>query len=723
MEDSLKKYIRAAKSVLINNRSSAYTLPSSSLYPHQWNWDSGFIAIGYSHFDTEWAMKELESLFSAQWKNGMLPQIVFNKDKLGQYFPEPDFWQTELSPDAPEGFLTSGITMPPIHAVAVLKIYENSSNENKVAPFLQWIFPKLLSLHRYLYRERDYAGDGLIYIRHPWESGMDNSPTWDKVLKKIDLSHVKLPSYYRKDTKSGVSPEMRPTKEYYDYFVYLIELFKNEKYDEKEISKKCPFLVCGPLFNAILCASNEALMKISDILNEPYSEIEQWYNLTAESIRKRLYHKERGVFDAFDIRSGELLELETASGFMPIFGGAASREQADRIYQYLNSKSFCALHQGNCFTIPSFDTQKEGFKRENYWRGPVWININWMLSQGLRRYGFLQKADSLSRHILELPMRFGFSEYFDSFDGRGYGSKDFSWTASLFIDTAYEIYVKTRKGGFIDMTKSILIRDRLLNRTGEPFDVAGITISQEMLQAMKELKANYYTPEGTVDYESIKVSNEYRQYKGIIAALRKFDPSLLRDERQQLAFWINLYNTIVVDGIIETNVKESVKEVVGFFSKIKYIIGGNRFSPDDIEHGILRANKRKPSRPWRQFGIFNPKKRLSLKHLDPRVHFALVCGSRSCAPIKYYTPEGIYDELELATESFVNSSEVMIMPEENRVLISQIFKWYEPDFGGTSGAINFIQKYILDKDKKDFLERDIAHLGIDYLHYDWNLNK
>jgi hypothetical protein len=570
MQDTVNKYLKKAQSILNKNRSGSYTIPSSSLYPHQWNWDSGFIAIGYSHYHSAWAIKELQSLFSAQWKNGMLPQIVFNKERLGGYFPEPEFWQTELSSNAPDGFLTSGITMPPIHAVAALKIYENVNDGAEVKPFLEWIYPRLMSYHRYLYRERNPKGDGLIYIRHPWESGMDNSPAWDGVLKKIDLSGVKLPEYRRKDTSSGVSEDMRPTREYYDYFVYLLELFKKTGYDEREIEKDCPFLICGPLFNAILCASNEALIKIGDILNEPGDEIEEWYTLTAQSIRDRLYHKDHEIFDAYDIRAGKLLELETASGFIPLFGGAATPEQAGRIYQYLNSKSFCALHQGNCFTVPSFDTQKEGFKRENYWRGPVWININWMLAQGLRRYGFKQKADSLARNILELPMRFGFYEYFDSFDGRGYGSQNFSWTAALFIDTAYETYIKAVEGGR-SMNKKILIKEKILNKSEEPAGITGIKISQEMLRAIREIKANYYTTEGTVDYEAMRLSDEYREYRRTAASLRTFDPGLLRGEKEKLAFWINLYNTIVVDGIIEAGVKDSIREVSGFFSKIKYV--------------------------------------------------------------------------------------------------------------------------------------------------------
>jgi hypothetical protein len=551
---------------------------------------------------------------------------------------------------------------------------------------------------------------------------MDNSPAWDMVLDSIDLSGVNLPDYKRKDTESGVSVEMRPSKKYYDYFVYLLELFKKSGYAEKMIAGDCPFVIGGPLFNAILCASNEALIRISDILHEPYKEIEEWYALTAKSIREKLYHKEHGIFDAYDMRADTLLELETASGFMPVFGGAASSVQAARIYEYLNSKSFCALHQGNCFTIPSYDTRKEGFKRGNYWRGPVWININWMLSHGLRRYGFQQRADSLAHDILELPIRFGFFEYFDSFDGRGYGSGNFSWTASLFLDTAYETYLKTEEAG-VNTARTALRSDNILNGDVEPQVTPVNNISQKMLGAIKEIKGRYYTSRGNVDYASIRHSEEYEEYRKVAAGLRGLDLSLLTSENEKLAFWINLYNTIIVDGIIASGVKNSVQEVAGFFSKIKYMIGGYGFSPDDIEHGILRANRRKPMRLWKQFGPANPKRKFSLLRLDSRIHFALVCGSRSCAPIKYYTHEGIDEELDLAAQNFVNSSEVIMIPEENRILISQIFKWYKRDFGGRNGIFQFIEKYTLDDDKRIFLEKSGSRVKMDYLYYDWTLNK
>ena len=178
--------MRQAKKILKSNWSGSYTKPSPGLYPHQWNWDSAFIAMGYAHYNQKRAMKELRSLFENQWENGMVPQIVFNREALGHYFPEPDFWQV------PGGRLTSGITMPPLHAVACLHIYKHAGLRQKARNFLEDLFPKLLALHRYLYAFRDPEKSGLVYIRHPWESGLDNSPAWDgplrsMVVKKEDL--------------------------------------------------------------------------------------------------------------------------------------------------------------------------------------------------------------------------------------------------------------------------------------------------------------------------------------------------------------------------------------------------------------------------------------------------------------------------------------------------------------------------------------------------------
>ncbi len=79
-------YVERARGILEDNWTGRFTKPAPSLYPHQWNWDSGFIAIGKSYYDTSQARQEIETLFEAQWSNGMVPQIVFDPDRAGSLF-------------------------------------------------------------------------------------------------------------------------------------------------------------------------------------------------------------------------------------------------------------------------------------------------------------------------------------------------------------------------------------------------------------------------------------------------------------------------------------------------------------------------------------------------------------------------------------------------------------------------------------------------------------
>ncbi|MHC4140120.1 MAG: MGH1-like glycoside hydrolase domain-containing protein, partial [Planctomycetota bacterium] len=208
-----------------------------------------------------------------------------NREALGHYFPEPDFWQTELSPHAPETHLTSGITMPPVHAITAEKIYMNARNPRLVLPFLKRIYPRLLRLHEFLYRERDQKNEGLVYIRHPWESGIDNSPTWDGPLKQITVDKTLLPPYERKDLKHGVDPKMRPSDDDYDRYVYLVDLFRKSEYNEARISMVCPFLIQDPLFNSILCRANESLVHIAELIGEDPGTPKKWAEKTAGAIR------------------------------------------------------------------------------------------------------------------------------------------------------------------------------------------------------------------------------------------------------------------------------------------------------------------------------------------------------------------------------------------------------------------------------------------------------
>jgi hypothetical protein len=195
---------RAAIEVLRSNWTGSSTVPSPFLYPHQWSWDSACIAMGYSLFDQDHAETELRSLFKGQWSTGLLPHIIFNEE--ANYFPGPEFWQTNLAPAAPAGASTSGIVQPPVHAIAALRVYRRADDRDRAHAFLVELLPKLAAWHEYLYRERDRDGSGLIEIWHPWESGMDNTPLWDAALERIDLAVEDVPEYARVDNTIA-SPE------------------------------------------------------------------------------------------------------------------------------------------------------------------------------------------------------------------------------------------------------------------------------------------------------------------------------------------------------------------------------------------------------------------------------------------------------------------------------------------------------------------------------------
>ena len=121
MSGSLSLAARAAY-ILRDNSTGLITKASPTLYPHQWSWDAAFNAIGLATVDLPRARLELDSLFAGQWRNGMVPHIVFDPAADG-YWPGPAQWQcARFNEDAPAAPATSGIIDPPVHAIAVDRI-------------------------------------------------------------------------------------------------------------------------------------------------------------------------------------------------------------------------------------------------------------------------------------------------------------------------------------------------------------------------------------------------------------------------------------------------------------------------------------------------------------------------------------------------------------------------------------------------------------------------
>jgi len=419
--------VEQAKAILALNWTGEYTQPGPRLYPHQWSWDSAFMAFAYAHYNSGRAEKELRHLFEAQWSNGLLPQIVFNP-RFRDYFPGPSFWNADESPNAPKRQETSGVVMPPIHALAVLAVYKGGGTRK----FFEYAFRKLEAWHEYLYRERDPDDEGLVYIRHPWESGMDNSPMWASILLRLHLRAEQIPKYKRADTHA-VSAEDRPVDAAYDRYAYLVKFFADRNYDEARIREDCPFLVQDVLFNSLLCRAERTMAEMARMLGEDPAPFEERSQKTAQAIEKKLWDEERGIYVDYDLVSGSQIEVYFAANFSPLFAGIPDKKRAKRLVDALENDGF-GLSDESITPVPSYDIHGLGFSPVTYWRGPVWLNINWLLMHGLEDYGYREHANRLRRSIIELCREEGFHEYFNPITGQGHGSDLFSWSAALLID-------------------------------------------------------------------------------------------------------------------------------------------------------------------------------------------------------------------------------------------------------------------------------------------------
>lgn len=283
------------------------------------------------------------------------------------------------------------------------------------------------------------------------------------------------------------------------------------------------------------------------------------------------------------------------------------------------------------------------------------------------------------------------------------------------------------RNGFLDHVTGVK-PDQVLNAAPyQPSQTESIDLAAELKMAMDEFKIAAMDEDGyQVNYARLRDSKVYAEYRDFCAPrLRFFDPSALAGRDERLAFWINLYNALVLDGIINFSVQNSVTEgrlgVLAFFREAAYEVGGLLVNLEDIEHGILRANRGHPYIPGPQFASNDPRLDWVISEPDVRIHFALNCASRSCPPIRAYTAEGINYQLDLAGRGFVDTN-VRIDQDKSELHTSAIFNWYKIDFGGKGGVIDFIIKHLPDDERRTWIQDNQGALKLRYDPYNWGLN-
>jgi glycogen debranching enzyme len=405
------------------NDTGLFVKPAPDVYPFQWNWDSALVALGLATVDAPRARQEVRSLLRGQWSDGMVPHIVFHPQPV-DYSPGPELWNSRACDGAP-AVATSGLTQPPVLATAVRALHEAAPDE----AFLEEVLPALDAWHRWLHRERDLDGSGLVAILHPWESA-DNSPRFDRALARVEVDDA--PAFTRSDRRRLAAAE-RPTDRDYARYLAVVARLQACGYRPASLAE-APFAFVDVTFNSVLAAAEYDLAWLWAQVGESGVRAAPAADRIRSALSER-WDEQAAAYRELDLHAGGPEVAGTVGDVFPLYAGGLDPARAHLLFEEaIWSPERFGPAPGAPWAVTTVAKSAEAYDPRRYWRGPVWININWFLARGLSRAGLVREAGELREMTLRLVRTAGFSEYYHPSTGAALGSSEFSWSAALTLD-------------------------------------------------------------------------------------------------------------------------------------------------------------------------------------------------------------------------------------------------------------------------------------------------
>lgn len=223
-----------------------------------------------------------------------------------------------------------------------------------------------------------------------------------------------------------------------------------------------------------------------------------------------------------------------------------------------------------------------------------------------------------------------------------------------------------------------------------------------------QLLQQYVNEQGLVDYQSWKDSAESTQLlKSYLDHLSSADLDAKAAKEARLAYWINAYNAVTTQGILDKYPTESIRDhtpkLWGFhiWKNLKLQVDDQLVNLDSMEHQILR------------------------KMSEPRIHFAIVCASIGCPRLlnEAYTADQLDRQLELnAKNFFAQPRNFTVDKGNNTVTLSSILNWFEEDFGSNQKErLTKFSTWVTNAEDQAALSK--PNIKVSYSTYDWGLNK
>lgn len=331
--------------------------PSKIHYVGVWNWDQCFHAIAYRHLDTRIAEDQLRILIDHQQENGMYPDAIHDEGLVTHLLKPVD----------------ADVTKPPLVAWAALKLYEKSGHTD----FLEEIYQSLTRNHQWWTRD-NLNECGLCEYRHPFSSGLDDSPL-------------------------------------FDYGTPVV----------------------APDLNTYIVIQQDSLARIADIIGLPedakrYCEdADNWTQCMIDV----LWNEELGLFDA--LHDGKRIPVLTPFALLPMWTGRLSEVMNERLVKHLTDPATFWPD----WPVPSVALNDPHFDPDQMWRGPTWPNVNHMFVEALERIGRHELAARLRTRTLEmLSQHPDIYEYYNPLSGAHppKAAPIFGWSSAVYIDLAIQ---------------------------------------------------------------------------------------------------------------------------------------------------------------------------------------------------------------------------------------------------------------------------------------------
>lgn len=373
----------AARSVLDGNwregryrgRDYAFSVPSPRSYPWQWYWDSCFHAIVRSRWDRAGARRELETLLGAADPDGFIGHTILWGRPL-------DLQRAVRYNIARRSDLMTRTIQPPILGWAWSLVAGEPH-------------PRVVRHHEWLREHRDLAGDGLLWLIQPDESGMDALPKFDHVWGRFAQG---LP-----------------------LFPLLIAHNRRHGFDARRVAEAGAPVVCEVLTNVVWALSEQALGRPSPTPALVEALWDERAGLFADRVR--------GARRPRPARMPLTWDTLAPLALPDLPDAVAERLIEERLAPFLDGIPLAAVAPSD----PAYDAREEFglLRRHRHWRGPAWANSLWFVALGLRRRGRGELATELARRLAAVVDPADPREYYEARTGRGMGAHRFGWTTLL----------------------------------------------------------------------------------------------------------------------------------------------------------------------------------------------------------------------------------------------------------------------------------------------------